>query len=82
MFEKEIRSIVRKAVVEVTRDTDICDDANLLERDGSIMPADFLYIFDIIEKNISFSVNKFFAECTIADMTIENIARTVYELQE
>lgn len=50
--KQEIIELIRKVVFEVTGNEVESDDMSLLDTKSGIKPADFLYIFDLLEKGL------------------------------
>lgn len=52
-YEKsDLAELIKKAVYEVTQIHVDCGKTNLLDTSMDICPADFLYIFDLLEKEL------------------------------
>lgn len=80
MTREEIENIVRDTVVEVTGIKNFENMENLLDRELGIIPADFLYIFDMLERRFNIPVFRIFTYSTFHVMTVENIAKEVEKL--
>lgn len=76
-----IEASIRKAIAQVVNITDIDGDIYLVSRDLGIFPADFIYIFDIIENDVGLPVYSIFEGNNYEVMTINNLVRAIYELQ-
>lgn len=50
--KKEVMELIRKVVFEVTGNKVESDEISLLDTSLNINPADFLYIFDLLEKEL------------------------------
>jgi len=78
ILREEIKETIRSAVVEVTDLAILDDDTCLLDSHLRIPPVAFLYIFDIIEKQLNFPVCDFFAKNTFEVMTLKNLTEALY----
>ena len=78
----QIKQLVITAIKEVTGITISNHHENLLSRKLGIMPADFLYIFDILSKiKTKYPLVNIFIDHGYQVMTVENLATTIYKLQ-
>ena len=81
MYTKEaIRETIRFAVKKVTGIKDIDDDMFLGDETLKIAPANFIYIFDIIEKQLELPIHKVVETHSFMVMTINNLATATFEL--
>ncbi|SHH84864.1 hypothetical protein SAMN02745823_01176 [Sporobacter termitidis DSM 10068] len=82
MNSKEvIENTIRDAVKDVTGITNLEKDASLIDRELAIIPACFLYIFDILEKKLELPVYNIFKDHTFEVMTVENLTNALFELE-
>ena len=83
MITKEyIEKTIRDAVCEVTDKKDFSSSDSLIDKDMGIMPVDFLYIFDILEKELNLPVCKIFENNGYDVMCVNNLTDAIYSLQE
>ena len=76
----EIKVAIRFALKEITGREDIGDDVVLIDPSVGILPVNFLYIFDLIEMELSLPVHRIF-DCHTHDvMTIENLSAAILQL--
>lgn len=76
----EIRQVVEIAVKEVTGKP-FNTDKSLIDRDSGIMPANFLYIFEILEEKLNLPVCSIFETNSYEVMTIDNLSKAIFTLQ-
>ncbi len=82
MNTKEIMvNTILAAVEEVTGILDLENDTSLIDRDLAIMPACFLYIFDMLEKRLQLPVYDIFIDNTFEVMTVENLSNALLKLK-
>jgi len=74
----DLEKAIRKAIEEVTGITDLEDDDNLMSRKLRIQPSAFLYIFDILEKELELPVYEVFKHNTYENMTLCGLTDTLY----
>jgi len=55
---------------------------NLMSRDLGIIPVDFLYIFDILERALQIPVHRVFVQAKYEVMTVAHLADAFCELQK
>ena len=77
MSKAETVKIITDAVREVTDIEIKSPDTNLLGRDVGIIPADFLYIFDIVEKRTGRDMCGVIADAHYTIMTPNNLAEAI-----
>lgn len=77
-----IKDEILKAVKEVTGISCADEDANLIDREIGIIPADFIYIFDLLEKRLQIPVHNIFTSRTFDVMTVNNLSNALLELKE
>lgn len=83
MFTKETISQMLKAVIaDVSGWDSVGLDESLISKDSRIMPVDFLYIFDQIEKKMNIPVCKIFESKSHEVMTINNLSEDFFNMQE
>jgi len=78
--EKFVEKRIREALKDVIGITDIDSDANLLDTEQNINPVDFIYIFDMLEKNLNLPVHDIFSSRTFDVMTVENLTNAFLKL--
>ena len=79
MYSKEaIGSIVKDAIKAVTGKDVFEPNVCLLDRNIAIFPADFLYIFDIIENKIGKSISNILVDYQYDVFIMENFVNAVY----
>lgn len=83
MYSKSfIEQAIREAVYKVTGIKDLEKDRSLIDRDMNIMPANFLYIFEILEEELRLPVCQIFIGNSYEVMCVENLTNAIYSLQE
>ena len=81
MYSKEkIADIVKNAIYEVTKIRIDNDDINLLSEELKIFPADFLYVFEIIERNIEVSIGSIFVDYGYEAFEVKRFIKIICEL--
>lgn len=80
--KEDIEKIIREAVINVTGITLLKKIDNLIGKDLNIMPADFLYIFDILGKELQLPVHDIFINYTFEVMIVENLTDALFELEK
>lgn len=78
--KKDVEKIVREVVMNVTGINKLENYDSLVGKDLNINPADFLYIFDILEKQFQLPVHDIFISHTFEVMTIGNMTDVLFEL--
>lgn len=73
-------SIIFDAVEKVTGIREITSETNLLSRSVGIFPADFLYIFKIIEKELNVEISSVFIDSTYEVFIVKNFAKKLSEI--
>lgn len=76
--QNTIVNIITDAVLEITGIEISNPDTNLLSRDIGIIPADFLYILDIVEKRTCKNVYTLIENSHYTIMTPNNLANALY----
>jgi len=76
-----IQNIIRDAVEAVTGITNYSNDASLIDRELAIIPAKFLYIFEIIEQRLHVPLSEIFIKHSFEVMTVENLTSAIMELE-
>lgn len=80
MHSKEaIERTIRLAIKDVTGITELKINESLIDREMGIIPANFLYIFDILEKKLQLPTYDIFNH-TFEVMTVENLTNSLFEL--
>lgn len=79
--KEDIENIIRNAVKDVLGITSLDKSASLIDRDLAIVPVNFLYIFEILEKGLQLPVYNIFIDHTYEVMTIEKLTNALFELQ-
>ena len=77
---EEISKAICNAITEVTGVVSLDKDASLISRDSGIAPASFLYIFDILEKQLQIPVHDIFKTHTFEVMTTDGLTAAIYNL--
>ena len=78
MLSKEIvERIIIDTIREITKINIDDKDAILVNANFNIFPADFLYIFDRIEKQFGVSTSEIIQNCTFEVMTVNNLAEKI-----
>lgn len=81
MYTKEyIQNIITLAVKQVTG-KDIDDDTCLVDKEVAIFPADFIYIFEIIEEKLHLQISDIFKEKSYEVMIVSNLVDAISELK-
>lgn len=78
--KKEIMELIRKVVFEVTRNKVESDEMSLLDTSLSITPADFLYIFDLLEKELGVPAVEILKDHNYTVMKIGNMSEALLGL--
>lgn len=78
--KKEIMELIRKVVFEVTRNKVESDEMSLLDTSLSINPADFLYIFDLLEKELGVPAVEILKDHDYTVMKIGNMSEALLGL--
>jgi len=76
----EIKVAIRFALKEITGREDIGDDVVLVDPSIGILPVNFLYIFDLVERELSLPVHRVLDSHTYDVMTIENLSMAILQL--
>ena len=82
LTKEQIEKTIRDAVCEVTGKKDFSSSDSLIDKDMGIMPVDFLYIFDILEKVLKLPVCKIFENNGYDVMCVKNLTDAICSLQE
>ena len=82
LTKEQIEKSIRDAVCEVTGKKDFGSLDSLIDKDSGIMPVNFLYIFDILEKELNLPVCKVFENNGYDVMCVKNLTDAIYSLQE
>ena len=77
-----IKDEIIRAVKEVTGISYTDENANLVDREIGIVPADFVYIFDILKKSLQLPVHNVLSEYNSDVMTVNNLANALFDLLE
>lgn len=80
--KEQIEKSIRDAILKVTGKKDLGSLDSLIDKDMGIMPVDFLYIFDILEKELNLPVCKIFENNGYDVMCVNNLTDAIYSLQE
>lgn len=80
--KEEIRKIIVDAIENIAGVRIKDFSVSLISKDVDINPADFLYIFQLLEKKLSLPVYQVFEEYTYDVMSIENLSNALYELEK
>lgn len=78
--EKEVIKIIKEVVHEVTGIRTAADEENLLSTELDILPADFLYIFDLLEKKLGVPAVDVLKETDYQVMRIDYLSKALLEL--
>ncbi len=81
MTIERIESIVRDAIMTVAGIDIIDENANLLDFDLGIFPANFIYIFDLISEKTGVQASKILEQATFSVMTVRNLAEEILKIQ-
>lgn len=73
----DIKTIIRDIVCSVSGKSDFQDVDNLLSRDIGIMPVDFLYVFDCLEKRFGLPLFEIVENRDYTVMTIDNLSHEI-----
>lgn len=83
MYSKEgIEKAIREAVKDVTGITIFDKDTSLIDSKMNILPAQFLYIFDLLEKKLQIPVHDIYIKQTFEVMTVGNLTDALFELDK
>lgn len=77
---KDIEIIIKETVWEVTHIKVPSSEISLLDTSLSINPADFLYIFDLLEKKLNKPVSDIFKSHPYSVMKVHCLAHALLEL--
>ena len=78
---EDIIKVIRKAVEDVAGIVNLDDNASLVDKNLRIAPADFLYIFDILEKEVQVNVYDVLKDNTYHVMTVNGLATAISRLE-
>lgn len=78
--EAEIAKIIIETVYKVTHIPIKTEEISLLDTQLDINPADFLYIFDILEKRFGFEVGDILKSSNYDVMYIPNLSKAIMQL--
>lgn len=78
--EAEITKAIIETVYEVTRISIQTEEISLLDTQLDINPADFLYIFDILEKQFGFETKEILENSNYDVMYIPNLSKAIMQL--
>jgi hypothetical protein len=83
MYSKEcIGRLIKESIKDVTGITILDKDTSLIGSNMSILPAKFLYIFELLEKKLQLPVHDIYKEYTFEVMTIENLTDALFDLDK
>ena len=77
----EIELCIRDTIVKVTGVTELLGEDSLIDKNVGIMPVNFLYIFDILEKQLELPICNIFKTNSYDVMCINNLTDAIYKLQ-
>lgn len=80
--KRDIEKAILEAVKAVAGIEFLEKSANLVDRDMNIIPANFLYVFDMLEEKFRLPVYNIFIDSTYEVMTVENLTEALFELQK
>lgn len=81
MYSKgEVYNIVCDAVKKVAGLNEVSSDMCLLDRKYGVYPADYLYIFDIIEMKLGVSISRILESYTYEVFIINNLQNAIYDI--
>ena len=75
-----ISQLLKTVITDVSGWDSVGLDESLISKDSRITPADFLYIFDQIEKKLNIPVCKVFESHSFEIMTINNLSTVFYDM--
>ena len=78
---EQIEEIIRSAIYNVTGKSNVNSDVNLTGYHMAIFPADFLYIFNLIELHTGLPIYRVLEDHSYKVLTIKNLVSALYELQ-
>lgn len=78
--EKDIINVIKETVFEVTGIQELSDGDNLLSTKLDILPADFLYIFDLLEKKLEVPAVDVLKNTDYQVMQIDYFSKALLEL--
>ena len=82
MYSKSaIEKTIQNTIKDVTGIAALEKDASLIDRELDIHPAKFLYIFDILERELMIPVHEVFTTQSFDVMTIGNLTDAILELE-
>lgn len=76
----ELVSVIKKIVYEVTNIIIEDEKTNLLDNKLDIHPADFLYIFDLLEKELQVPVTNILRVNDFTVMRVDNMGNEILKL--
>lgn len=80
--KKEIMKLIQKTVFEVTKIHVDNEKINLLDTSLDICPADFLYVFDLLEKELNISIVEILIRYPYYVMELDHMSDALLELLE
>ena len=75
-----IEQVVRESIAEVVGERELSVNANLLDTETGIVPVNFLYIFDLLEKKLCLPVCEIFVDHGYDVMTITGLTDALFKL--
>lgn len=78
--KKEVMELIREVVFEVTGNKVESDEISLLDTSLNINPADFLYIFDLLEKELKVPAVDILKDHDYTVMRIDNMSEALLAL--
>lgn len=78
--KEDIAHMLHAAVKDVTGLTILSDDDSLISSQYGIHPANFLYIFDILEKQLGIPTADVFKNSHYSIMTVSHLSSAFYEM--
>jgi hypothetical protein len=76
----DIKACIKKAIKDTVGSEPSRDDIILLDDKLNIPPAGFLYIFDILERQLRLPVCEVFTNHSFNVMSINNLSDAIYEI--
>ena len=82
LSQEFIEKTIREALENVCGISDIESDVSLLEKEIAIHPANFVYIFDILEEKLGLPIHNILTDRTFEVMTVANLTNALLDLND
>ena len=78
------REEIRECVIDVMKEVTLCEikDGSLIDKNLGIHPADFLYIFEILEDKLKVPIVEILMNSDYTVMQLDKFCNALWELQK